>query len=75
MLDDLTVLNPDINTSPRAKGNGSYSTLLLANSTARVLYAVNATRDANQTAEVFYSNPDLLALGPTTAFPAGLNSL
>jgi hypothetical protein len=75
MLNDLTVLNPDTNTGPRAKGNGSHSALLLADSTAGILYAVNATRDANQTAEVFYSNPDLLAPGPTTAFPAVLNGL
>jgi hypothetical protein len=75
MLNGLAVLNPATTTSSRAKGIASHPTLLLADSTAGILYSVNATGDANQTARVFYSNPDLLASGPTTAFLTGLNGL
>jgi hypothetical protein len=76
MLNGLTVLNPATTTGPRAKGNASNPTLLLADSTAGILYSVNATRDnANQTAQVVYSKPNLLAPGPTTSFPTGLNGL
>ena len=52
MLNGLTVLNPATTTGPRAKGNASSPTLLLADSTAGILYSINATaNNADQTAE------------------------
>ncbi|KAJ3951564.1 hypothetical protein N0V92_012024 [Colletotrichum tropicale] len=71
LLNGLTVLNPATTEGPRAKGRDSKPTIVSADAVKGVLYEIDIA-GPNQTAQVFYFNPELLA---PAGWPPGLNGV